>query len=304
MNLCEKAGQFMHEEIAGAKAREQVYKEACNQMASTESGINSLKNILKNFTSLVDPFIKFIKEFNESIKKIYKNTPFNSYIDSIIFTQESIIHELEILNKEMVKLYSKTSAWNLIFETAKELKKTKEEKKKRFEHYEQKLQKIEKDSKKKKNDELILRNEQKYRIAAAEYVEMSEKSLGVINDSLILSWNLTNPIVSELILIKRKALNNIVFNLNDFTNIKERFEEIKAEKEEIYNKTNTGKKHNRRSAMSFSVHFKFKGIDNQKNSEKKQSSSNILSFGRITNSFGKIPYDRYQLFYKIEDEPY
>ena len=304
MNLCEKAGQFMHEEIAGAKAREQEYKEACNQMASTEIGINSLKNILKNFTSLVDPFTKFIKEFNESIKKIYKNTPFNSYIDSIIYSQELIIHELEILNKEMVKLYSKTSAWNLIFETAKELKKTKEEKKKRFEHYEQKLQKIEKDSKKKKNDELILRNEQKYRIAASEYVEMSEKSLGVINDSLILSWNLTNPIVSELILIKRKALNNIVFNLNDFTNIKERFEEIKAEKEEIYNKSKTGKKHNRRSAMSFSVHFKFKGIDNQKNSEKKQSSSNILSFGRITNSFGKIPYDRYQLFYKIEDEPY
>ena len=133
---------------------------------------------------------------------------------------------------------------------------------------------------------------------------MSDKSLGVINDSLILSWNLVNPIISDLILIKRKALNNIVFNLNDFSNIKERFEEIKEEKNEIYNKSSTGKKHNRRSAMSFSVHFKFKGINNQKNPEKNKSSSNVLSFGRITNSFGKIPYDRYQLFYKIEDEPY
>ena len=122
MNLCEKAGQFMIEEIAAAKAREEDYKVSCNQMTNTESGINSLKYILKNFNSLVDPFIKFIKEFNESIKKIYRNTPFNSYIDSIIYSQELIINELETLNKEIVKLYSKTSAWNLIFEQAKKKK--------------------------------------------------------------------------------------------------------------------------------------------------------------------------------------
>ena len=306
MNLCEKAGQFMIEEIAAAKAREEDYKVSCNQMTNTESGINSLKYILKNFNSLVDPFIKFIKEFNESIKKIYRNTPFNSYIDSIIYSQELIINELETLNKEIVKLYSKTSAWNLIFEQAKEQKKLREEKKKKFDHYEQKLQKIEKDSKKKKNDELILRNEQKYRIAASEYVEISEKSLEVINNSLILSWNLINPIISELILIKTKAFNNIIFNLNDFSNIKERFEEIKEEKDELYkSKTAIQTKKRRNHPMSLSVHFRSKGINKKNyNSENNKSSSNILNFGRITNSFGKIPYDRYQLFYGIEDDPY
>jgi len=300
-NLCEKAGQFMTDEITKAKLNEEDYKQACNKMANTESGINSLKSILKNFSSWVDPFSKLIKEFNESIKKIYKNTPFNSYIDSIIYSQELIITELDKLNKEIVKLYSKTSAWNLIFKQAKEQKRIREEKKKKFEHYEQKLQKIEKDSKKKKNDELVLRNEQKYRIAAGEYIDISETSLNIINDSLVLSWNLINPIISEFILIKNKAFNNIIFNLNDFSNIKERFEEIKQKKDKNDKSTNIPRKHNRKSAMSLSVHFRSKKLNNEGNCE---SSKNILSFGRLTNSFGKIPLERYKLFYQIEDEPY
>ena len=55
--------------------------------------------------------------------------------------------------------------------------------------------------------------------------------------------------------------------------------------------------------MSLSVHFKLKGNNNKIIPENKQSNS-VLNFGRITNSFGKIPLDRYQLFYQIEDEPY
>ena len=305
-NLCEKAGQFMIEEINEAKSKEEDYKLACNQMIITESGINSLKSILKNFSSLVEPFSKFIKEFNESIKKIYKNTPFNSYIDSIIYSQELILNELDTLNKEIVKLYSKTSAWNLIFQQTKEQKKLREEKKKKFEHYEQKLHKIEKDSKKKKNDELILRNEQKYRMAAAEYVDISGSSLKIINNSLILSWNLINPIISELILIKTKALNNIIFILNDFSNIKERFEEIKEE-EKIGNNSNNNdnnqKFNTRKNTMSLSVHFRRKGNKKEGNSVN-NNNNNIMTVGKLTNSFGKIPMDRYQLFYQNEDEPY
>ena len=300
-NLREKAGQFMREEISAAKLNEEEYKKACNQMIVTESGIDSLKSILKNFSSLVEPFSKFIKEFNESIKKIYKHTPFNSYIDSIIYSQELIINELDTLNKEIVKLYSKTSAWNLIFQQAK---------KKKFDHYEQKLQKIEKDVKKKKNDELILRNEQKYRTAATEYIEVSESSLDVIKNSLILSWNLINPIISELILIKTKAFNNIVFNLNDFSNIKQRFEEIKEEHDENKNqnqnkenKTKSQKHSSRKSTIALSVHFKPKG--NRKEIHHDSSKNfNLLTTGRLTNSFGKIPIDRYKLFYQIADEPY
>ena len=306
-NLCEKAGQFMIEQINEAKSKEEDYKLACNQMNVTESGINSLKSILKNFSSLVDPFSKFIKEFNESIKKIYKNTPFNPYIDKIIYSQELILSELDTLNKEIVKLYSKTSAWNLIFQQAKEQKKLREEKKKKFEHYEQKLQKIEKDAKKKKNDELILRNEQKYRMAASEFVEISGSSLEIINNSLILSWNLINPIISELILTKTKAFNNIIFILNDFSNIKERFEEIKEEEKKennIYNDYNNQKPNNRKNTMSLSVHFRRKGNKKEDNSENIKINTINMAVGKSTNSFGKIPLDRYQLFYQIEDEPY
>lgn len=311
-NLAEKAGQFMAEEISEAKVKELAYKNACNQMNITETGINSLKSILKNFSSCVDPFIKFIKDFNESIKKIYKNTPFNSYIEVIIKSQEEIMNELDTLNKEMVKLYSKTSAWNLIFQEAKEQKKIREEKKKKFEHYEQKLHKI--DLKKKKDDELISRNEQKYKAAASEYVEISDDSLDLIKKSLILSWNLVNPIISEFIMIKKKAFNNIVVNLNEFSNIEQKFEEIKPAKIESKNKIsdkkinssnnnktlnkNSSLRQSRRSAISLSVYMKFTG-NNSKN-----PNTPDITYGRLTNSFGKIPIDRYQLFYQIEDEPY
>ena len=300
-NLCEKAGQFMMEEINGAKLKEEVFKKASCQMYSIESGINSLKSLLKNFSSCVEPLSKFVREFNEALKKIQKDTPYDPYIDTIIFSQELMITELDLLNKEIVKVYSKTSAWNLIFEQSKEQKKLREEKKKKFEHYEQKLQKIEKDAKKKKNDEYILRNEQKYRIAAGEYIEISERSLNTINDSLVLSWNLINPIISDLILIKRKTFNNILANLNEFSNIKERFEEIKKENKD--KTTNAPKRSNRRSAMSFSVHMREKIINNERNSTLKESYT-ILNFGRLTNSFGKVPNERFELFNQIEDEPY
>jgi hypothetical protein len=301
-NINEKANQFMAEELVAAKLKDLDYKTACIQMSQTESGINSLKSILKNFSSWIEPFSKFIKEFNESIKKIYKNTPFNSYIDSIVYSQEQILNELDTLNKEIVKLYSKTSAWNVIFEQAKELKKEREEKKKKYEHYEQKLQKIENNSKKKKNDELLSRNEQKYRNSVQEYVQTCDNSLDVINNSLILSWNLVNPIISELIMIKKKSFNNIVFNLNDFSDSKPKIDEINIKKENKNIKL-PKKRHNRKSAIALSIHMK--SINNNDNSNYgTNKTSNLLNFGRVTNSFGKIPVMRYKIFSEIVDEPY
>jgi hypothetical protein len=301
-NINEKANQFMAEELVAAKLKDLDYKTACIQMSQTESGINSLKSILKNFSSWIEPFSKFIKEFNESIKKIYKNTPFSSYIDSIVYSQEQILNELDTLNKEIVKLYSKTSAWNVIFEQAKELKKEREEKKKKYEHYEQKLQKIENNSKKKKNDELLSRNEQKYRNSVQEYVQTCDNSLDVINNSLILSWNLVNPIISELIMIKKKSFNNIVFNLNDFSDSKPKIDEINIKKENK-NINLPKKRHNRKSAIALSIHMK--SINNNDNSNYgTNKTSNLLNFGRVTNSFGKIPVMRYKIFSEIVDEPY
>ena len=286
-NVNEKANQFMAEELVTAKLKDFDYKTACNQMSQTESGINSLKSILKNFSSWIEPFSKFIKEFNESIKKIYKNTPFSSYIDSIVYSQEQILNELDTLNKEIVKLYSKTSAWNVIFEQAKELKKEREEKKKKFQHYEQKLQKIESNSKKKKNDELLTRNENKYRNSVQEYIEISDNSLDVINNSLILSWNLVNPIISELILIKKKSFNNIVFNLNDFSDVKQKLDEINTKKES--KNVKLPKRHNRKSASELSIHMKSLNNNIVYSNYGTNKITNNLNYGRVTNSFGKIP---------------
>ena len=55
--------------------------------------------------------------------------------------------------------------------------------------------------------------------------------------------------------------------------------------------------------MSFSVHMREKIINNERNSTLKESYT-ILNFGRLTNSFGKVPNERFELFNQIEDEPY
>ena len=61
--------------------------------------------------------------------------------------------------------------------------------------------KLEGDINKKKKGELLLRNQEKYRKALREYLDMSEKSFEVLKNSIILSWELTNPIVGELLIL-------------------------------------------------------------------------------------------------------
>ena len=324
-NLWSKAGQFFAEAISGAKTKDEAYKIALEKMTTTEQGINSIKNLLGNYNKWVEGFSKYIKELNEAIQLIYKDTPYQPVVDKFTTKKNLILTEIEQLTKNITKLHSKTSAWDQIFVQAKELKKSREEKRKNFEHYEQKLQKINKDAKKHKDSDLVKRNEEKYKIAAREYIEISEKAFDITNESMKLSWNLVNPIIDELIISEKNCFNNIFNQLESSSKI---YEEVKRDLEmkaeytaegsiEDYDPTKYFNSKTLMKKISFSVHEKrknnkkvivkrFSAISNniKKNYCEKESDKIIENFVRNTNSFGKIPEERRAKFLEIEDYDY
>ena len=218
-NFWTKAGQFISEAISNNKTKDEDYQLLCEQMIKTETGINSLKNILKNYNTYSDPFYKYIKLINDALNQIYKDSPLIQVIEHITTNHELILKDMDYIGKIISKLYSKTSEWDTIFEKAKEIKKIREEKRKNFDHYEQKLLKIEGDQNKKKNTELIIRNQEKYSKALNEYLEISEKSFDVIKNSIKLSWELANPIIGELFNSEKNLFENISSHLIDFWKI-------------------------------------------------------------------------------------
>ena len=218
-NFWTKAGQFISEAISNNKTKDEDYQLLCEQMIKTETGINSLKNILKNYNTYSDPFYKYIKLINDALNQIYKDSPLIQVIEHITTNHELILKDIDYIGKIISKLYSKTSEWDTIFEKAKEIKKIREEKRKNFDHYEQKLLKIEGDQSKKKNTELLIRNQEKYSKALNEYLEISEKSFDVIKNSIKLSWELANPIIGELFNSEKNLFENISSHLIDFWKI-------------------------------------------------------------------------------------
>ena len=218
-NFWTKAGQFISEAISNNKTKDEDYQLLCEQMIKTETGINSLKSILKNYNTYSDPFYKYIKLINDALNQIYKDSPLIQVIEHITTNHELILKDMDYIGKIISKLYSKTSEWDTIFEKAKEIKKIREEKRKNFDHYEQKLLKIEGDQNKKKNTELLIRNQEKYSKALNEYLEISEKSFDVIKNSIKLSWELANPIIGELFNSEKNLFENISSHLIDFWKI-------------------------------------------------------------------------------------
>ena len=142
MNLWNKAGNFITNAISRDKTKDEKYQSYCKKMYLIESGIKSLKSILKGYDTYLDPFCKYLKTLNESINKIYKNSPLRIEVNEIIKTHESILKEIHNLEKIISKLHSKTSEWDAIFEKAKESIRIRDEKRRIYDHYEQKLSKI------------------------------------------------------------------------------------------------------------------------------------------------------------------
>lgn len=225
-NFWTKAGRFISETILNNKTTDGEYTLLLNQMIKAETGINSLKSLLKNFNSYIEPFNKYIKTLNDALNQIYKDSPLKAEFEHYTYLNELILKDFDNLGKIINKLYSKTSEWNTIFVQAKEIRKVREEKRKNFDHYEQKLVKIEGDPNKKKNTELVKRNQEKYDKALKEYLEISAKSFEVTQNSIKLSWELANPIVGEILMSEKDLYEKIAFHLKDLDNVTSDLESI------------------------------------------------------------------------------
>lgn len=301
-NFWQKAGKFISDAYSNGKIQDEDYRAAYHQMASTESGINSFRGIMRNFKECTEPFRKSIKTLNDSLTSIYKDTPFKELTDKIIIKNELILEDIDNINKIITKLYSKTSEWEKIFEKAKESKKIRSEKKKIFEHYEKKLHEINDDKKKSKDIELVKRNEEKYRVAVNEYILSSEKSFDIIIESLKLSWDLINPVVSDYVNEQKKYFEKITTRLIDFDNINEKYKEIKEkslnpdslEDNYIYDA--------KKFIIDKTLMQKIKK-DQMWIGGNNENNKNL--FLRNTNSFGKIgSNEREQRFLLIQDDFY
>ena len=339
-NFWSKAGQFISEKISGSRTQDEDFNKACEKMKNTEKGLSSLKSVLQNFLSYSDHFKKFFSDFNSSIKLIYLDSPFYNFTEEITCKHQIIQAEFEDMNKKMNILFSKTSEWNIIFESAKEQIKTREEKRKIYDHYEGKLSKINKSNK--KDQKYVERNEGKYTKAASEYVEISEKAFNTINSSLKIAYELTNPIIDEIITAEKKLFQGIGQSLSCFTNNSERFMEIKhnldnpnINKDSItydpikyMNEKDLMKRISlNRSITSnlFSSQKRFSNPISLENSNKRNNNAlmgrmsvmaggdnninigtenynNIYTNSRMTNSFGNMTEEKLSEFYSFDDD--
>ena len=218
--------RFISEKISGSRTKDDDIEKACEKMKNTEKGLSSLKIVLQNFLSYYENFSKYFTDINTALKLIYEDSPFYNFTEEITCKHQIIQSELDEMNKKINIILSKTTEWNIIFNSAKEQIKIREEKRKVYDHYESKLSKINKNNQK-KDLKFIERNESKFSKAASEYVEISEKTFNVINNSLKLAWELTNPIVDEIITTEKMLFDGISKSLSWFKNNNERFLEIK-----------------------------------------------------------------------------
>ena len=336
-NFWSKAGQYISEKISGSRTQDEDFIKACEKMKNTEKGLSSLKAVLQNFISYSGNFKKYFSEINSSIKLIYMDSPFYNFTEEITCKHQIIQAEFEEIQKRMNIIFSKTSEWNIIFDSAKEQIKTREEKRKIYDHYEGKLSKINKSHK--KDQKYIERNEGKYTKAASEYVEISEKAFNTINNSLKIAYELTNPIIDEIITAEKKLFQGIGQSLNCFTNNNERFKEIKKNIDnpninkssitydpiKYMNEKNLMKRISLNRTLTSNLFYSQKRIStvSLENYNKKNSNSvkmttnsridynlnvgtenynNIFTNSRMTNSFGNIKEEKLTEFYSIEDD--
>ena len=289
MSFWSKAGHFISDAFTfEGKTKDKDYQDLCEKMTIIETGVKGLKEILKGFHTYSHPFVKYIETLNESIKKIYSDSPLKAQITEIIFRHELILEEISNLGKIISKIYSKTSAWDTIFKKAKESIKQREEKRKDFDYYEQKLLKIDGTKDINKIKDFAANSQEKYKLASKEYIEISEKSFEIIKNSIKLCWELTNPVFSDLIISEKNLFEVISSNLSDLSIIISDFNETMNR---AFNPEST--------EDTFSYDPK-KFIKSQKIIKKSENNYEHV-FIRNTNTFGEIPPEKEKIFIEMKD---
>lgn len=239
-NFFTKTTQRISEAINGPRTKDAEFQELVEKMKSIETGVLTLRSILQNFVNYTSSIGNLFKEISESIGKIYDpSSPFYNIGKSIHDAHQVMFTEYSEFYKSTSKLYSKTSEWSALFTQAKDQIKKREEKRRTYDHYEQKLDKLyEKEGKGKKNkkdEEVIERNEEKYKKAAEEYVSSSEKSFKTISEILDRRYEMINPVCADLIQKELKFFSSLSKILTPFEEIDIKFDESKVTKIDDFN---------------------------------------------------------------------
>lgn len=304
--------QYLGEKLGGEITEDKDFEKLLLQVDNTEKGFSSFRSVMQNFNTYMEKFPKFFKDIANALQLIYSNTPYYPFIEEFLIKQELLEVHFEDMNKLLIKLCSRSSEWDKIFEDGKKQLVERENKRKEYDHYEKKLLKI-KDSKDKKK---IERNEEKYTKAASEYVEISEKIFNQLDGSLKLGWELANPVVTDFIMGEVKMLDGISDTMSYFKENIKRFSQIDLNinnpyinmKQSNYDpvKYIKGKDLIRRVSVSRKIPF---NLSNNLNDGKNQriigfdkGYDNILIQTRLTNSFGKISENKLKEFIEFQDE--
>ena len=313
--------QYIGEKLGREVTSDKDFENLLTKIDMTEKGFIALRSVIQNFNSYMEKFSKFFSDVNDALKLIYTDTPYYNFIEEFLVKQQIINVHVEDMSKLLIKLYSRSSEWDKIFEDGKKLLVEREAKRKEYDHYEKKLLKI-KDSKDKK---YIERNEEKYTKAASEYVDISEKIFNQLEGALKLGWELANPVVSDLILGEQKMFEGISITLSCFKDNIKRFTEIDMS---ISNPDTKMKKFNydpvkylkgkdliRRVSINRTLsipvnlndvkNLKIKGNSTNeipKFEKTKVNYDNILILSRLTNSFGEIQEEKLKEFLEFEDD--
>lgn len=313
--------QYIGEKLGREVTSDKDFENLLTKIDMTEKGFIALRSVIQNFNSYMEKFSKFFSDVNDALKLIYSDTPYYNFIEEFLVKQQIINVHVEDMSKLLIKLYSRSSEWDKIFEDGKKLLVEREAKRKEYDHYEKKLLKI-KDSKDKK---YIERNEEKYTKAASEYVDISEKIFNQLEGALKLGWELANPVVSDLILGEQKMFEGISITLSCFKDNIKRFTEIDMS---ISNPDTKMKKFNydpvkylkgkdliRRVSINRNLtipvnlndvkNLKIKGNSTNeipKFEKTKVNYDNILILSRLTNSFGEIQEEKLKEFLEFEDD--
>ena len=333
-NFWSRGLQFLEEKLGAQVTEDKDFENILKKIEITEKGLTSLRTILQNFNSYTEKFCSFFIDLKNALNLIYENSPYYLFIEEVVCKQQIVVTYFEDLSRLIIKLYSRTSEWSQIFESARSQLEERENKRKIYDHYEKKMLKIKKSSKDKK---YIERNEEKYTKAASEYVEISEKIYNLMQKSLKLSWKLTNPLVTELIIGEQNLFGGITKSLSCFKNSIKRFAEI----DYSLNNPNSKRRNSNYDPlkfmkekdliknisirrMSFAVPppkenvrqrghsiwgWGNKNENVQKVEEKRVTNinlnlnlNNVLTQSRLTNSFGNISEDKLDEFYNIDDD--
>jgi len=142
-NLWTKTTQKIAEAFNGPRTRDVEFESKMEDMKSMEKAIANLKSLIQNFSTNSVAIKNICKGVYGCINSIYdKHCPYSDIANDIFETHIEIEKIYENMNTSMHNLFSRTTEWNQMFQSAKALLQQREEKRKDYDHYDEKLAKL------------------------------------------------------------------------------------------------------------------------------------------------------------------